>query len=803
MKKIILSLMGLLFCAHTFAQKITIIDEITQEEIPNVLIYSSKTKILSSIKGDFDLQNFSPGEVLNFKYASYLELKLSFEELLKLKIVELKQDPLSLDDVIVTANRWEEEKRNVPFKIEKLNLKDVSFLNPQTSADLLENSGYAYVQKSQLAGGSPQLRGFATNRVMLVVDGVRMNNAIYRAGNLQNVISLDANSLEGAEILFGPGAVMYGSDAIGGVMDFRTKEARFSNSKENQVTGNLFARYSKANNEWTKHVNFSFGSPRWALITDVTFSDFGDLRTGSKGGDSSYLRLKYQASSGGKDSTFINEDPNLQVNSGYSQRNIIQKVKFKASENLELEYSLNYSESSNAPRYDRLTIDLNNDGNLDNAEWYYGPQKWIMNRFALNHHKSTKIYDKLRFIAAYQDYEESRHDRKFNNMKGRSQIENVGIFSLNADLNKKLSEKLDLSYGAEFVSNSISSEGKRTHIQSLEEEVINSRYPDSSKWNSAGVYANLKFKLSSKFGLNAGIRYSHYAIEANFDTTLFPYPFVQAKSNNGALNGSLGLVYNPTNKFQIYANASTGFRAPNIDDIGKVFDSQAGAIVVPNVNLKPEYAYNGEVGFMGNIKNKVKLDGVFYYTFLQNALARSSFQIDGQDSMIYDGEMSQILAIQNTSDASVYGIQAGIEVIIFKGLTLKSVISFQEGQEYSVDSLKYFPKPHVAPLFGRTTISYKHRKFRSDFFIAYNGKMELNDFPLTDLQDDVTFAKDENGNPYTPSWYTLNFKIAYYPNKNMSIAAGVENITDQLYRTFGSGISASGRNFTLTLRGNF
>jgi hemoglobin/transferrin/lactoferrin receptor protein len=803
MKKIFLTFLGLISSAFIFAQKITVVDEITQEGIPNVLIYSSKIKILSSIKGEFDLQKFNSSDSIFFKYTDYQLLTFKLSDLHNKNIVELKQNPLSLNDVIVTANRWEEDKKNVPFRIEKLNIKDVAFLNPQTSADLLENSGYAFVQKSQLAGGSPQLRGFGTNRVMLVVDGVRMNNAIYRSGNLQNVISLDANSLEGAEILFGPGAVMYGSDAIGGVMDFRTKEARFSNSEENQVTGNVFARHSTANTEWTKHVNFNFGSKKWALLTDVTFSDFGDLRTGSKGGDSSFLRPIYQSSSGGKDSTFVNENPNLQVNSGYSQRNIIQKIRYKASENLDLEYSLNYSESSNAPRYDRLILDLNKDGNLDFAEWYYGPQKWIMNRFALNHTKSTKIYDKLRFLVAHQSYEESRHDRRFNNSRLRSQTENVEIFSVNADLNKKLSDKIDLSYGAEYVSNLISSEAKRVHIQTLKEEKINSRYPNNSSWKSAGLYANLKYKISSKTALNSGIRYTFSAIEANFDTLLFPYPFTQATNQNSALNGSLGLVYNPNNNLQFYLNGSTGFRAPNIDDIGKVFDSQPGFVIVPNANLKPEYAYNGEIGFVSNLKNRVKLDGVFYYTYLQNALARSSYQLNGADSMIYEGEMSKILAIQNTSNASVYGVQAGIEVVIYKGLSLKSVISFQEGQEFSVDSLRYFPKPHVAPIFGRTTLSFKHRKFRTDFFVSYNGRMDLQNFPLTDLQDNAIYAKDKNGDPFTPSWFTLNLKLAYYANRNLSIAAGIENITDQLYRTFGSGISAPGRNFSLTLRGNF
>jgi hemoglobin/transferrin/lactoferrin receptor protein len=805
MNNSIILVLGMLFCSISFSQEITVVDKTTQQSIPGATVYSNKStvKVLTSATGTFSLTSFKSSDSIYVKYANYEVLGFTYAQLQNQTQIELQLNPFSMDDIIITANRWEQEKRNVPNRIEKVDIRSISFLNPQTTADLLETTGYAYIQKSQLAGGSPQLRGFGTNRVMLVVDGVRMNNAIYRAGNLQNIISLDANSLEGAEILFGPGAVMYGSDAIGGVMDFRTKEARFSASEKHEVSGNVVARHSTANAEWTKHLTFNFGSKRLALLTDVTFSDFGDLRAGTRGGDSSYLRPFYQATFGGVDTMLVNSDPSLQVNSGYSQKNIIQKVRFKMNENMELEYGLNFSETSNAPRYDRLILDANNDGNLDNAEWYYGPQKWVMNRLSFTHTAKNTAYDKMRIILAHQHYEESRHDRRFNNMRLRSQLEKVGIISANADLSKEFTTRLQLSYGAEFVTNTIESTGKRTHIQTLEEQQINSRYPNNSSWTSAGVYGNLKFALTEKMILNAGVRYSYVATEANFDTTLFPYPFTQAKTMNQAVNGSLGLVFNPTKSLQIYGNVSSGFRAPNMDDIGKVFDSQPGFIVVPNADIKPEYAYNGEVGFVSVIKNRVKLDGVVYYTFLQNALARSSFQLDGQSTMLYDGEISQILAIQNTSDASVYGIQAGMDVKIAKGLSLKSVISFQDGKEYSVDSLRYYPKSHVAPLFGRTTLSYELRKFRADFYVAYNGKRALADFPITDILDSYIYAKDAAGNPYTPAWYTLNLKLAFYANKHLSFMAGVENITDNLYRNFGSGITSPGRNFVFSVKGTF
>jgi len=299
------------------------------------------------------------------------------------------------------------------------------------------------------------------------------------------------------------------------------------------------------------------------------------------------------------------------------------------------------------------------------------------------------------------------------------------------------------------------------------------------------------------------MRYSYYIIKADFDTTLFPFPFTYAENKNGALNGSIGLVYSPVNTFQIYFNTSTGFRAPNIDDIGKVFESVPGSVVVPNANLKPEYAYNGEIGTTKTFGNFLKVDFAAYYTLLNNALARRNFQYNGQDSINYDGEMSQVQAVQNIAQAYVYGIQAGVDIYLGKGIGLKSKICYQYGEEESVDSMSYYPMSHVPPMFGSTHLTYERKKLKFDFYTVYNSKMEYNDFPLSERQDDTPYAKDANGLPFVPSWFTLNFKAALYVNKNISFNVGVENITDKLYRPFESGISASGRNFIVAIRGSF
>lgn len=789
-----------------YSQIITVVDRTTQQSIPGVSVYSNHPRMskTTNTEGGVAVYDFKPTDSIYFKYVGYKTAVYTYQEIESLKFkIELSETHISLGEIIISANRWEENEIENPNRIEKINMREVTFQNPQTSADLLATSGYVYIQKSQMAGGSPMLRGFSTNRVMLVVDGVRMNNAIFRAGNLQNVISLDAASMESAEILFGPGAVMYGSDAIGGVMDFHTLQPKLADSTEKILTkANAFVRYSSANSEKTGHINFNIGFKKIALLTSFSYSDYDDLRAGSNG-NAYFLRPTYQETINGIDTILVNKDPQLQVHSAFSQLNLMQKIRIKPSKYLGIDYGFYYSTTSNAPRYDRLSLDANADSILDIAEWYYGPQKWMMNRIEITHLKPNKVYNQLRIVAALQNYEESRHDRKFGANKLRNQTETVDAFSFNIDWDKKIKENLTLFYGAEAIYNRIGSVANRVNIKTGEEEPTNTRYPNGSTWQAYGVYASLKYKISPKWIINSGLRYSYYLIEADFDTSLFPFPFVHAENASGALNGSLGVVFSPNNTWQIYLNSATGFRAPNMDDIGKVFESEPGSVVVPNIDLKPEYAYNIEIGTAKTFGDFFKIDFAAYYTLLDNALARRNFQFNGQDSVLYDGEMSQVQAIQNISKAYVYGVQAGIEFSFGKGFGLNSNISYQYGEEQSEDSLVYYPKSHLAPTFGSTHITYQRRNLKFDFYSDYNAGYSYEDLALSERNDDAIYAKDENGLPFVAAWYTLNFKAAWYINKNLAFNIGVENIADNLYRPYASGISAPGRNLILTLRGSF
>ncbi|NJN42866.1 MAG: TonB-dependent receptor plug domain-containing protein, partial [Flammeovirgaceae bacterium] len=190
--------------------------------------------------------------------------------------------PKFLDEIVISANKIPEPRRNVAQQILVMSEPVIKNMNAQTTAELIANSGTVAMQKSQQGGGSPMLRGFEASRVLLVVDGVRMNNLIYRSGHLQNLITTDNNTLARAEILLGPSSTVYGSDALGGVIHLHTKEPQLATDDELNYAMNAFFRYGSVNNEKTSHLDIQLGGKKFGSFTSFTFSVFDDLKMGEK-----------------------------------------------------------------------------------------------------------------------------------------------------------------------------------------------------------------------------------------------------------------------------------------------------------------------------------------------------------------------------------------------------------------------------------------------------------------------------------------------------------------------------------------
>jgi len=798
--KFFYSFFFLLVSLYSQSQNLKVLNKVTKEPIFGVAVYNAdKSKsVVTNFRGEASLDQFSDTETIYFKHLSHVLKFLLKSQIDPSNKVYLVSNTQGLEEIVISASNFGQNKKDIPQKIVSLDAKNIEFTNPQTSADLLENTGQVYVQKSQLGGGSPMIRGFSTNRLLITVDGVRMNNAIFRGGNLQNVISIDPFSIRNTEVVLGSGSVIYGSDAIGGVMSFYSKKPKLSYTDSLMFNTNAVVRYASISNERTGHFDFNLGYKKWGFVSSVSYTDFDDLKMGSHGPDD-YLRPEFAFTNTNGDEIIKNSDPQVQKYSGYNQLNLMQKAHFEPYEDLSFNLGLFYTTTSNIPRYDRLVRYRN--GTLRSAEWNYGPQQWFMSNLQVTKLSSrSNMYDKIKATIAYQNFQESRRDRDFQSSIRSIREEAVDAYSFNLGLEKRVSPKLEFSYGGEYVYNRVKSIGFEENILDNTQIASVSRYPNGSSWQSAALYSSIKFKPNLKFVFQSGLRYNYIVSEADFteNNAFLNLPFDSAENESEALTATAGVSWSPNPTIQWKLNASSAFRAPNIDDVGKVFDSEPGSVVVPNDNLRPEYAYSGELGLKLNLNEKLVLEMSTYYTYLDNALVRRDYTLNGETEIMYDGELSNVQAIQNASKAWIYGFEVGLRMPITNQLDLTSQYSVIGGTES--EGTVEVPIRHVAPNFGNTHLVWTSNNLKLDFFANYNSSLSFYQLAPSEIEKDYIYALDENGNPYSPSWYTINFRSQYQINSSTTLTASLENITDQRYKTYSSGIAAPGRNLILSLK---
>ena len=784
---------------YTTAQTVTVVNAVSKEKLFSVAVYNRDKSIsnITDFDGKVSLEKFLDSDRIYFQSMAFQTYVINKVDVLPQgTIIAMTPRSEKINPIVISASKFEQRKQDIPQKIISQTSAEIRSNNPQTSADLLQQSGQVYVQKSQQGGGSPLIRGFSTNRLLLTVDGVRMNNAIFRGGNLQNVISIDPLSIDRTEVILGPGSVVYGSDAIGGVMNFYTLKPKFAQDST-LFSGNALMRYATANNENTAHLDFNYGTKRFASATSVSINSFGDLKMGSHGPDD-YLRNQYADRIDGVDVIVDNPNPKEQIPTGYDQINLLQKFRYQATQNWELDLGFIYTATGDFPRYDSLSR-FNDNGDPRESEWYYGPQTWLMVNAKAIHRGNGKWYDKMIFSQAYQQFEESRNNRSFEDTDFFQNKEKVDVFTTSIDFERRNRENNVLFYGAEFLHNRVGSVGSVLNIDTQERQDAASRYPDGSSWRSLAAYANYQWRLDSQITIQSGLRYNHIWLDAQFDNRFFNFPFEEASLSTGALTGALGATYLPDETWELRANFSTAFRAPNVDDIGKIFDPSPGTVIVPNPDLESEYSYNTELAVKKRINDKFTFDVSAYYTLLKDALVPRDFQLNGEDMITYQGELSQVQAIQNAEKAVVYGVEIGAQYEFHKNLKIYGHYNWLDGEQEELDGSKVAVR-HVSPSFGDIHAVFENDKLQLDGYVMFNGQFDFNDLAPSQQSRPYLYALDNDGNPYSPSWYTVNLRSSYKINDGLTATAILENITDQRYRTYSSGIAAAGRNLILALR---
>jgi len=679
------------------------------------------------------------------------------------------QVPNLLPEIIFLEEKKEEERLYNPQQIVEIDQKVISQLLPSTTADVLQKSGEVVIQQSQAGGGSPIVRGFEANRVLLVIDGVRMNNAIFRSGHLQNSISTSPNILSKIDVIFGPASVKYGSDALGGVIHIHSKSPKLG--QESQT--NFNQKFSSVNQGVNLHIDHSWSKNNWSYLSALTLNKYGNVKMGGN-------RL-HGYTGWGKEAHIT--DGKTQLNTAYNQVDWIQKIRYDGAKNWSHLFNLQYSSTTNLDRFDKLN-DVSA-GIPKFEKWYYGPQKRFLSSVSSQYNKKHKLFDEFNNVSSFQLFEESRHSKKFeSDLKER--FENILVFGNTTDFIKNLGYHT-FNYGFDYQNNVVTSEANQG---------TPSRYADGgSQMQLFSIYGQYKipYGFASNY-LSTGVRYSYSGLQANFnDTATYSLPFNEINIKNKAVTASLGWQVAINKKINLGASLSSGFRSPNVDDITKVFE-KSGLVTVPNDQLKPEYSYNGEINLTAKNNKNWEWNVSTYYTILKDAIIKQNFTLNNQDSLWYDGEYLPIVANQNAQQARIYGLYGKTKIKLNKNWTWTNTVNKTVG---TIEEDKS-PLDHIPPLFAKSEVQWLKEKHTFRFYSIYNDWKKVEEYS-NNGSDNLSEATI-NGNP---SWWTINLSYSANIKPSLSIQVAIENILDVHYKTYSSGISSPGRNVIISLNASF
>lgn len=768
--KYIISLVFVCYSVTLFSQKY-IVQNLNGDRVEGVLFYSDNKNHSSNKKGEVDLSSFNLYEEIEIYHISYMYQKL-VKKNIKNNIIILKSNSVKIEEINVHSSIKTEENKTQVIRLNKSEIQESLSKNP---AELLEKSAGVNVQKSQNGGGSPNIRGFEANRILLVVDGVKLNNTIYRSGHLQNILSIDPYILENISVLHGPSSIFYGSGALGGAIVLNTFNIKNLQKNKSSFT----QQFESSSSSVSSNFYSLYKSGETSFLSSVSLKKYGNLNMGNN--------RFHNYSDWGEEEFATNGDE--QLYGEYSQMDITQKVHCQINKKSSLSFNYQYSTTSNINRFDKLNDVTNN--NPKYKYWYYGPQRRTLHSVHYNKIYKSIMCDNFNIHFSFQDVEESRNIQKFDEDFIIKRKENINIYDYKLDLKKQI-KTLKIRYGFSSRFQQLSSIGQN-HFDNREISFATSRYADNGSTDlNFSSFLHTEFSLLKHLKWYNALRYDHTTISMQFSEE---NPFNLGDNLtflNDNYSASSNFFFSTNNNSFLSLSVFNSFRNPNIDDIGKIFSKNQGVVVVPNLNLKSEKIISSEL-IWKYISNFTTFEMVLFHSSLKNAIEKRDFTFNGQDSILYDGEMMKCIANTNINSAKMNGFNLSLKQSISKNLFISTTTAFVKS--LSSDSL---PLAHIPPFSVRGNISYMFKdQSKLSFYSNFNDWKRVEDFDVNGV-DNLEEATIDG----TPSWITCN---AIYSKKfkSLSVSVSCENIFDVHYKTFASGISASGRNFILNLQAEF
>lgn len=710
----------------------------------NISIVNSTRGTVSNQVGKFTI-NYSEKETFTLLVSCLgfesTQLKLSNKAAKKELKIKLQPTTIQLNkSIVVTATKNKLVSHKLPEAVSVLTEEELIINAPRSMAEALIGVPGVWMQKTNHGGGSPFLRGLTGNQTLLLVDGIRLNNAAFRYGPNQYFNTIDIFSVSQVEVIRGKGSVLYGSDALGGVINVVTKTPDFFTEKP-RLKGRGRLKLMNKRMEQSGGGELEFQSQNFAILGNVNYKNFGDLYAG---GELGYERP-----------------------SGYNETGTNFKAKLRLSDNWLITSTFNYLIQNDVHRYDQIA--------QRGYEIYkFDPQIHRLFYFKIEYFGDSPIFKKISFTASNQLSDETRITQKQESFTQNTENDVVKNYGFTLDNYSEFNEYWNAISGLEFYSDLINSSKTETNTETGEQTEKRGLYPDNSKMKNFAIYSQHTVKFEKVY-LQLGARFNVNQINSADvvfgEVTLKPQSVV----------GNFSFQYLPNNSDNFIISVNTAFRAPNINDISSfgLFDY---GIEIPSEDLSPEKTLTFEGGYK-KLTDKFSFSIFAFNTRLKDQIVRVKANYNGEDFI--DGE--QVYTKENLAKSNIFGIEAESGIKLNSQFSFISSITWLYGKNPENDE----PMRRIPPLNGKLALRYaKSRLFAEAEFLFAAKQDRLSG-------GDIDDHRIPDGG--TPGWGIVNLKAGYSWDK-ISLHTGLQNLFNQAYRIHSSGVDGFGRSVWVSLR---
>ncbi|TXH71852.1 MAG: TonB-dependent receptor [Lysobacteraceae bacterium] len=655
-------------------------------------------------------------------------------------------DAACLDTIQVTATKRPESTLEVPAATTIVGGPRLRETAPQTPMDALHGEPGTFVQQTTPGQGVVIVRGLKGSEVLHLVDGFRLNNAIFRNAPNQYIALVDGQSLERIEVVRGPSSTLYGGDAMGGVVQMLTPELRFDGDQW-RWNGRLRAIASSADDAFTRRAELSGGREDMAFSLGVTAQDVDDLRIG-----------------GGR----------KLPQSGFSQRSGDFKWQARIAPGHELMFGLQYAEQPKTPRHDALVPGFGQTA-PENAMFFFEPQQRRFAQLRWRIDTPNMFFDSAELRIGRQVMVDDRRTRAFATVLEERERNRDTTTGIAGQFGKDFGGEHHLSYGFEFYRDEVESSRARTNLTTGATTIRQPRFPNDSRMDGWALYAAHDWRRG-RADLNYGLRYSRFDISI---PAAAPAPGLDLSPDD--FTGNLGFAFELAEDWRFVANLGRGFRAPNIFDLGVFGPRPGNRYSLPNADLKPEHVLSLDAGVKFGTE---RMSGEF--------IAFRSRYRDKITSVLTGDTIDGALVVQNrnVTRLDLWGVEAGGRYRLpSPDLELYATATYTRGDE-EIDGGS-MPADRIPPLYGKLGARWRpNARFDLEAYNFYAARQRR-----LSARDAIDPRIDPEG---SAGWTTWNARLAWRASRRFDLALRVENIGDKNYREHGSGLDEPGRNFIVT-----